>query len=140
MLKLDILALSIRVRNGLKNGIRMRTSCIDSINFVITTVRHDWMVESLRRWDGAFCETPLAQHSLFIVTRVNHVNCRVPYGELGVLAYVGIQAHYIAIMYRLSLTCRIVKNNSLSSTTLQKIANIKRNVLQYRMFLFGMAR
>ena len=35
------------------------------------------MVESLRRWDGAFYETLLAQHDLFITTRVDQVNFRV---------------------------------------------------------------
>jgi hypothetical protein len=37
-----------------------------------------------------------------------HLNFRVTYGELGLLAYVGIQAHYIVIIYLLYLTYRVV--------------------------------
>ena len=98
------------------------------------------MVESFRRWDGASYETLLAQHGLFFTTRVTYVKFMVPYGELGVLAYVGIQAHYIVILYRLSLTCRVVKNHGLSSNFVQNIAYIKSCVLHYRMmFHFGLA-
>ena len=69
------------------------------------------------------------------------MNFRVPYGELGVLAYVEVQPHYIVILYRLSVAYRIVKNCSLGSTPVQNIAGIKRSVLHYRiMFQFEMAR
>jgi len=70
------------------------------------------MVLSLGRWAGAFYLTFHAQHGLFIMTRVTHMKFSVPYGERGVLAYVGIQVHYIVILYRLSLTYRVVKNHS----------------------------
>ena len=68
------------------------------------------------------------------------MNCGVPYGEIGIHEYVEIQAHYIVILYRFTLTCRVVKNHSLSSITVQNIASIKRSVLHYRMmFVFGIA-
>jgi hypothetical protein len=70
-------------------------------------------------------------------TRVAHLNFRVPNGELEVLTYVGIQAHYIVILNRLSFAYRLVKNHSLGSTTIH-ITSIKRIVLNYRMrFQFG---
>ena len=95
------------------------------------------MVESLGRYDCAFYENLLAQHGLFIAKRVTHVNFMVPYMER---AYIGIHAYYIVILYRLTLTFRVVKNHSLSSTPVQNISSIKRSVLQYTMFQFGMVR
>ena len=56
------------------------------------------MVESLGWKDGAFYETLLSQNGLFMTTRITYENIRLAYGELGVLAYVGIEAHYIVIL------------------------------------------
>jgi hypothetical protein len=67
------------------------------------------------------------------------MNFRVPYEELEVVTYEGILAHYIAILNRLSLAYRVVKNHNLGSTPVQGIASIK-SVLNYGMlFQFGMA-
>jgi len=67
------------------------------------------------------------------------VNFRVPYGELEVLAYVGIQAHYIVILNRLSFAYRLVKNHILGSTPIQDITSIRKNELNYgTLFQFGM--
>ena len=61
--------------------------------------------------------------------------------ELGLFTYVGIQAHFIVILYVLSNTYRVVKNHSLGSTPVQNVAGIKGRVLHYRMmFQFGMVR
>ena len=69
--------------------------------------------------------TLLAQHNLFIPTRVIYVCFKVTYGELEVLKYVGIQAHYIVILNRLSFAYRVEKKHSLGSTPIQDIVSIK---------------
>jgi hypothetical protein len=99
------------------------------------------MVESLGSYEGAFRVTLVVQLIMFITNRVTHVNFRVPYGEFGVIRYVGIHVHYIVILYRLSVTYRVMKTHSNSSTPVQNITCMNRSVLNDRMlFQFGMAR
>ena len=77
---------------------------------------------------------------MFIPVGVADVNFRVTCGEHEILTYEGLQAHYIAVLNRLSVAYRVVKKHSHGSKTTQGIKCMKRSMLNYRMlFQFDMA-
>jgi hypothetical protein len=79
----------------------MHTSYLDKITIYYSGIAGRDFRDS---WELGltFYDILLTQYSLFIPTRVAHLNFRVPYGELELFTYEGIQAHCIPILNRLS--------------------------------------
>ena len=57
------------------------------------------------------------------------MNDRVTYGELEIFADVGLETHYIAVLYSLlTLFDFVVKTHGLGSTPVQSISSVQRHV------------
>jgi len=64
------------------------------------------------------------------------VNDRITDGELETFAHVGIETHYIAVLYSLlTLSDLVVKTHGLGSNPVQSISSVQRYVSDYGMSL-----
>ena len=60
---------------------------------------------------------------------VSYVNDRVTDGELVIFADVGVETHYIAVLYSLlTLSDLVVKTHGLGSTPVQSVMSVQRRV------------
>jgi hypothetical protein len=92
------------------------------------------VIEVLGRHNRTFHQSVHPQAGFLIYTRVTYVNSWVTYGELEILAYVGVQAHNIAILHRLlSHTNLVVKSHGFDSTPVQSVACEEGLVSHHRM-------
>jgi len=96
---------------------------------IITFEREDGVIQFLWRKDRTFNQAIHKQARFYILTRIPYVNYRMTQGELEVLAYIGIEAHDVDILYSLILPCLIVETHGLGSTPLEGITGPQRTLL-----------
>jgi len=64
------------------------------------------------------------------------VNDRVTYGELEIFADVGVETHYVAVLYRLlTLFDFVVQTHGLGSTAVLRVTSVHWRVSDYGMSL-----